>query len=65
VRPGSIRIASNTPQTLSNVAYKAPEGKRVVIVFNDGQQQQSFNIPHRGKLATSVLKGNAVGTFVW
>jgi glucosylceramidase len=65
VRPGSVRIASNTLPTLPNVAFQTPERRRVLIVLNNSQERQTFNISYQGKVATSVLNGNAVGTFVW
>jgi glucosylceramidase len=65
VRPGSVRIASNTMSTLPNVALKTPDGRRVLIVLNDSQRRETFNISHQGKLATDTLNSNAVGTFVW
>ncbi|HEU0040659.1 MAG TPA: glycoside hydrolase family 30 beta sandwich domain-containing protein [Verrucomicrobiae bacterium] len=65
VRPGSVRIASNTLPTLPNVAFKAPDGRHVLVVLNDSRRRQTFNISHQGKLAMSALNSNAVGTFVW
>jgi len=60
-----VRIASNTLSTLPNVAFKTPDGGHVLIVLNNSQERQTFNIRHRGKLVTSVLDREAVGTFVW
>jgi glucosylceramidase len=65
VRPGSVRIASNTLPALPNVAFKTPERRHVLIVLNNSQERQTFNISHRGKLLTSVLNPDSVGTFVW
>ena len=65
VRPGSVRIASNTLPALSNVAFKTPDGGHVLIVLNNSPERQTFNIRHRGKLVTSILDRDAVGTFVW
>ncbi len=65
VRPGSVRIASNTLPTLPNVAFKTPGGRRVLIVLNNSQARLTLNVSHRGKLATSALNSNAVGTYVW
>jgi len=65
VRPGSVRIASNTLPTLPNVAFKTPDGRHVLIVLNDSRGRQTFNLSHQGKLVTSSLNSNAVGTFVW
>jgi len=65
VRPGSVRIGSTLPDKLPNVAFRAPNGRRVVIVQNDGPAAQSFNIRYQGKLLTSSLAAGAVGTYVW
>jgi glucosylceramidase len=65
VRPGSVRIASNTLTTLPNVAFKTPNGRHVLIVLNNSQARQTFNLSHQGKFATAELNRNAVGTFVW
>ena len=32
VRPGSVRIKSNIPDNLPNVAFESPDGKMVLIV---------------------------------
>jgi glucosylceramidase len=65
VRPGSVRIGSSASSTLPNVAFLTPEGKKVVIVVNDGSAPQSFQILFHGKSVTSTLSGGAVGTYVW
>ncbi len=65
VRPGSVRIDSNLLKELPNVAFKAPDGNTVLIVLNDSQQTQSFNILHQGTSANTQLPAGAVGTFVW
>lgn len=65
VRPGSVRIDSNLPANLPNVAFKTPEGKKVLIVLNDAGSLQNFSISFKGKSVTSSLAQGAVGTFVW
>ncbi len=65
VRPGSIRISSNTPASLPNVAFKTPDGKRVLIVLNGTPAAISFNIREHDRTAPCSLNGGAVGTFVW
>jgi len=65
VPPGSVRIASNNAGSLYNVAFKRPDGKKVLIVVNDSNTSQSFNISFNGKRVTTSLDGGAVGTFVW
>ncbi|TKC05526.1 glucosylceramidase [Pedobacter polaris] len=65
VRPGSIRIASTLNSTISNVAFKTPDGKKVLIVMNTSSNNQTFNIKDNGKIVTTTLPGGAAGTYVW
>ena len=65
VRPGSVRIASNMATNLPNVAFKNPDGKKVLIVVNTSNSSETFNIKFNGKTTTASLNGGAVGTFVW
>lgn len=65
VSPGSIRIGSSQSGSLYNVAFKRPDGKKVLIVENDGHNNQNFNIRLNNQWATSTLPGGAVATYVW
>ncbi len=65
VRPGSVRIASNTYDTLPNVAFKTPDGGITLIVLNDSETSQSFNIRYKGQSITSALPRKSIGTFHW
>ncbi|WP_114939626.1 glycoside hydrolase family 30 protein [Mucilaginibacter endophyticus] len=65
VRPGSVRIASNSSKTLSNVAFKTPDGKKVLIVTNTGEGTQDFNIKYEGKILAVKLDKGSVGTYIW
>ncbi|RDV13009.1 glucosylceramidase [Pontibacter diazotrophicus] len=65
VRPGAVRVASNIPEALPNVAYQAPDGQMVVIVLNDGKTEQTFNIRYKEQQFSSSLPVGAVGTYVW
>jgi glucosylceramidase len=65
VRPGSVRIASNIPVGLPNVAFKTPKGKKVLIVSNNSEKDQVFNILYKAKIATVALKGKSVATYIW
>lgn len=65
VRPGSVRIDSNEPETLPNVAFKTPDGRKVLIVFNGSRAPQTFNITSNGETAQAVLNARAVATYVW
>jgi len=65
VRPGAVRIASNVADELSNVAYKTPNGRIVLIVANSSDTDQSFNIQYHNKTATALLKAGSVATYTW
>lgn len=65
VPAGSVRIASNLSGNLQNVAFKTPEGKKVLIVENDGNTAERFNIKHNGKWVTSTLEAGSVATYIW
>ena len=65
VPAGSVRIASNILTTLPNVAFKTPEGRKVLIVLNNGAVNETFNIGFEGKFATTSLSSGAVATYVW
>lgn len=64
-RPGSVRIASSQPSNLLTVAFKNPEGKKVLIVLNGGANPEVFNIKFNNKTVTTSLNNGAVGTYVW
>jgi glucosylceramidase len=65
VRPGSIRVGSIDAGNIVTVAFKNPEGKKVLIALNKGPNTESFNIKFNGKMVTTSLNGGAVGTYVW
>ncbi|CAN5117541.1 ricin-type beta-trefoil lectin domain protein [soil metagenome] len=65
VRPGSVRIESDLPKTLPNVAFKTPDGHTVLIVLNDSPSAQTFAIDSQGKQLSTTLSAGAVGTYVW
>lgn len=65
VRPGAVRIGSTLNNTLSNVAFKTPDGKKVLIVMNTNSSDQTFNIKDDGKIVTTTLPAGAAGTYVW
>jgi glucosylceramidase len=65
VRPGSVRVDTNVPGNLQNVAYKTPNGKRCLVVVNTGSTLQSFNIQYKGKVVNTSLYGGSVATYVW
>jgi glucosylceramidase len=60
-----VRVSTNEPPSLPNVAFTAPGGRRVLVVLNDGRSAQTFGIRDGGRLATATLPAGAVATYVW
>lgn len=65
VPAGSVRIDSNTSNELPNVAFKTPDNQIVVVVLNNTDVGQSFNISVGETPVSTVLPANSAGTFVW
>jgi len=65
VRPGSVRIDSNIPESLPNVAFKTPNGKIVVVVLNDSGSEKKFSIKIGNEAITTSLTSGSVGTYIW
>ncbi|WP_031426818.1 glycoside hydrolase family 30 protein [Flavimarina sp. Hel_I_48] len=62
---GSVRIASNVAGSLQNAAFITPNGKKVLLVENDGNSQTTFNIQVGDEFAITTLDAGAVGTYIW
>jgi len=65
VRPGSMRIFSSLLETLPNVAFETPDNRIVLIVLNERQEPQRFNIEYQSRHAIAELKGGSVASYVW
>ena len=65
VPAGSIRIGSTLVNNLPNVAFKRPDGKIVLLVFNEASTKQDFQIKTKGKTLTANLPAGAAASFVW
>ncbi|MGO4821974.1 MULTISPECIES: glycoside hydrolase family 30 protein [unclassified Flavobacterium] len=65
VPDGSIRIASNLIDKITNVAFKTPEGKIVLVALNDGENTETFNIEVNQQRVTTSLESGAVATYIW
>jgi len=65
VPPSSVRIDSNTLDSLPNVAFKTPDGKQVLLVANPGNALQNFAVRYKGKAFDTSLGAGSVGTYVW
>ncbi|MEI7421390.1 MAG: glycoside hydrolase family 30 beta sandwich domain-containing protein [Prolixibacteraceae bacterium] len=65
VKSGSVRIESTNIVNLPNVAFKTPEGKKVLIVLNESASTLKFNIQFKDMIVSPSISGGAVGTYVW
>ena len=65
VPAGSIRINTNIYSNLQNAAFKTPDGKKVLIVENDGSSSAVFNIKFNNKWAVASLDAGSVATYTW
>ncbi|ERM81545.1 hypothetical protein P872_09675 [Rhodonellum psychrophilum GCM71 = DSM 17998] len=65
VLPGSLRIDSNEPEGLANVAFRNTDGTLVLIVLNTSKSAMDFQIQEGEKISKINLGAGAVGTFYW
>jgi len=65
VAPGSVRVASNIPDKIPNVAFRTPEGKIVVIALNDSGSDRMVMIVLNDRRIEAAMKPGAVATFIW
>ncbi len=64
IRPGAVRIASNFPPDLPNVAYRTPAGDFVVLVLNDSPAENAFTIGVHGRVYTANLPAGSAATYL-
>jgi glucosylceramidase len=65
VPAGSVRLGSNIVGNLQNVAFKTPDGKKVLIVENSGSGNESCSIRFNGKWVSTSLAAGSVATYIW
>ncbi len=65
VRPGSVRVSTNMPGNIPNVAFRTPEGKKVLIVINTAPVKKNFNVKFRGNTVQMSLESGAAATYIW
>ncbi|MBV1901676.1 MAG: hypothetical protein KUG56_08390 [Kordiimonadaceae bacterium] len=64
VRPGSVRINSNIPDGLSNVAYETPDGSIVLNVLNDTKKPTHFFIQIGARKVLQYIPAGSTGTYI-
>jgi glucosylceramidase len=65
VRPNAIRVRSNMVDALPNVAYQNEDGSKVLIVLNNTNANQNFQIKFGEQFASTSLSAGAVATYTW
>ncbi|MDF2431742.1 MAG: glucosylceramidase [Mucilaginibacter sp.] len=66
VRAGAVRISSNTfSSSIQDVAFKNPDGTKVVVALNTASSGQTFKIKWGAESFTYTLPAGAVATFKW
>ncbi|MGG4555435.1 glycoside hydrolase family 30 protein [Paenibacillus humicus] len=65
VVPGSYRVESNTYGDMKNVAFKNPDGSKVVVVYNPQSSNQNIKIQWGKQAFTYNIPGKSLMTFKW
>jgi len=67
VAPGAYRVDSNTFGTgsIEDVAFRNPDGSKVLLVLNSGQSTANFSVQWNGQAFESALPAGAVATYYW
>ncbi|MDF2532300.1 MAG: carbohydrate-binding protein, partial [Clostridia bacterium] len=67
VKPGAVRIDSNygSTSTVTNVAFKNPDGSIVAVVINQTNSYQSFKMINNGTQVLATLPAQTVATYQW
>lgn len=65
VVPGSVRIGTNDISGLSQVAFQRPDGKKVMIALNEGNNPVTFAIGYKNQTAVHTLPAQSVATYSW
>jgi glucosylceramidase len=67
VNPGAFRIHSNTfgNGSIESVAFKNPDGTKVLIVLNSASSNKKFKVQFSNKAFFYTLNVGAVVTFKW
>ncbi|MCM3630401.1 glycosyl hydrolase [Paenibacillus glycanilyticus] len=67
VERGAYRIGSTcgSPDTVTNVAFRNPDGSIVMVAINQTEVEQPFRVLCEGKQFEAVLPAGTVGTYRW
>jgi glucosylceramidase len=66
VDPGAVRIASNSVAGgIENVAFRNPDGTRVLIALNNSSSAQTFKVVWNNQAFSYTLPAGAAATYKW
>ncbi len=65
VKPGSVRVESNFINTLPNVAFITADNQVILLVLNDSDSRQRFNVNEGETSFSTALDAGAVATYTW
>jgi beta-glucosidase-like glycosyl hydrolase/O-glycosyl hydrolase len=67
VKPGAVRIGSDygSTSTVTNVAFKNPDGSIVTIVINQTNSDQTFKLINNGTQVFATIPAQTVATYQW
>jgi glucosylceramidase len=69
IRPGALRAATTSSSSnliAAGFVNDSTNGaSKVLVVYNNKQTSQTFNIKYNGQIATVTLKKKSVGTYIW
>jgi glucosylceramidase len=65
VKPGAVRIDSTANGSVSNVAWKNPDGSKALIAYNNTAGAQSVKVNWGGQSFTYTLPTKTSATFTW
>lgn len=65
VRPGSWRLAATSSGELPHVAFLSPEGCGILIVLNDREDAQSFQLQCLERRAVITQPPRSLASYVW
>jgi glucosylceramidase len=65
VRPGAYRIDSTTSRFVPNVAWKNPDGSKVLIAYNDTPVTRTIKVNWGSQSFTYTLPTKTSATFTW
>lgn len=65
VKPGAMRVYSSNAPGLVSVAFKNPDGSKVLVAYNESRNPSSFQAVWGNHSFTYSLPGLSGATFVW